>query len=75
MNSKEAQLLKYGGEEGYRAEMRRRRALVKRPGFASMDTEKVKQAQLNSVRVRKENAKKSRSKNENTAQEDSQEAP
>lgn len=34
------QIAKYGGEEGYRAEMVRRRALVKKPGFASMDQEK-----------------------------------
>lgn len=38
--SRTTQVERYGGEEGYRAEMVRRRALVKKPGFASMDEEK-----------------------------------
>lgn len=41
----QTQILKYGGLEGYRAEMRRRRSLVKKPsGFAVMDPEKHKAA-------------------------------
>ena len=36
----QTQLAKYGGVEGYRAEMKRRRSLVKNPGFASMDKDK-----------------------------------
>ena len=53
------QFLKYGGVEGYRAEMRRRRSLVRaKTGFALMDKSKIKQAQLNSARARKLNAKK-----------------
>jgi hypothetical protein len=39
--SLETQIAKYGGVEGYRAEMTRRRALVKSPGFKSMDREKL----------------------------------
>jgi hypothetical protein len=52
------QIEKYGGVEGYRAEMRRRRALVTtKTGFAIMDTDKVKKAQLKSVEARIKNAK------------------
>lgn len=38
--SRTTQVERYGGEEGYSEEMRRRRALVKAPGFKSMDPEK-----------------------------------
>lgn len=38
--SRDTHLEKYGGEKGYSEEMKRRRALVKRPGFASMDKDK-----------------------------------
>lgn len=38
--SRDTQVEKYGGEDGYREEMRRRRKLVKDPGFRSMDPEK-----------------------------------
>jgi hypothetical protein len=52
------QIEKYGGIDGYRAEMRRRRSMVKSPiGFALMDEAKIKQAQLNSARARSRNAK------------------
>lgn len=55
------QILKYGGIDGYRAEMRRRRSLVKaKTGFALMDKSKIKQAQLNSAKARSTNAKKNR---------------
>lgn len=53
------QIEKYGGIEGYRAEMRRRRLLHKKPtGFSIMSKEDIKKAQLKSVKVRKLNAKK-----------------
>lgn len=32
--TKLTQISRYGGEEGYRAEMRRRRSLVKKPGLS-----------------------------------------
>lgn len=55
------QLEKYGGAEGYSAEMKRRRSLVKaKTGFALMDKSKIKQAQLNSAKARSANAKKNR---------------
>jgi hypothetical protein len=38
--AQDTQILKYGGEEGYKAEMRRRRSLVKTPGFKAMDKAK-----------------------------------
>lgn len=41
--AKLTQIEKYGSEEAYRAEMKRRRSLVKKPGFASMDPEKHKE--------------------------------
>ena len=60
------QLQKYGGIEGYRAEMRRRRALVtSKTGFAIMDADKIKEAQLKSAEARKRNAKKKSSLKKN----------
>lgn len=45
---------KYGGPEGYSEEMKRRRALVKRPGFSSMDPEKrLAAARLGGLNSRK----------------------
>lgn len=43
--AKQTQIEKYGGLEGYRAEMKRRRSLVKQPyhGFAVMDEDKHKE--------------------------------
>ena len=64
------QLEKYGGIEGYRAEMRRRRSLVKaKTGFALMDKSKIKQAQLSSAKARSTNAKKNRAEKENATKE------
>lgn len=65
--TKATQIEKYGGVEGYRAEMRRRRSMMKsKTGFAMMDSEKIKQAQLKSAKARKLNAK-NRTKKEDTA--------
>jgi hypothetical protein len=56
--AKQTQIEKYGGEDGYKAEMKRRRALVKKPGFASMDEDKHKElSRLGGIR-RWANAKK-----------------
>lgn len=41
--AKQTQIAKYGSEEAYKAEMKRRRSLVKKPGFAAMDPEKHKE--------------------------------
>lgn len=60
------QLEKYGGPEGYSAEMRRRRALVTaKTGFAIMGADKIKKAQLKSAEARKRNAKKKSSLKKN----------
>ena len=57
--TKTTQIEKYGGIEGYKAEMRRRRSLVKtKTGFAMMSLDKIKQAQKKSVQTRKRNATK-----------------
>lgn len=62
------QVEKYGGIEGYRAEMRRRRALVtSRTGFALGGADKAKKAQLKSVEARRRNAKKKRAGAKNSA--------
>jgi hypothetical protein len=78
MDSRTAQILKYGGEDGYRAEMRRRRSMVKKPtGFATMDIDAIRAAQLKGAKTRaanrKRNAKNSSQTNDNT-QKDHQEA-
>lgn len=66
----QTQIEKYGGIEGYRAEMRRRRSLVTmKTGFALMDSDKIKAAQRKSAEVRKQNATKNTTKAKNTAQE------
>ena len=68
--TKATQIEKYGGVEGYRAEMRRRRSMMKsKTGFAMMSEDKIKQAQLKSARVRKSNAKK-RTQEKDTTQSD-----
>lgn len=55
--TKATQIKKYGGLEGYKAEMRRRRSLMKsKTGFALMSTEKIRQAQRKSAKTRKKNA-------------------
>ncbi len=60
------QLEKYGGPDGYSAEMRRRRALVTaKTGFAIMGADKIKKAQLKSAEARKRNAKKKSSLKKN----------
>ena len=60
------QVEKYGGMEGYRLEMARRRALVtSKTGFAIMDADKIKEAQLKSAEARKRNAKKKSSLKKN----------
>ena len=65
------QVEKYGGIEGYRAEMRRRRALVtSKTGFAIMDADKIKKAQLQSAEAGKRNAKKNSSLKKNTTKGD-----
>lgn len=70
--TKATQIEKYGGVEGYRAEMRRRRSMMKsKTGFAMMDSEKIKQAQLKSAKVRKQNAKNHRTQEEDSTQSDS----
>jgi hypothetical protein len=52
------QVEKYGGEEGFRAEMKRRRSMMKsKTGFAMMTPEKIVNAQLKSAKKRKENAR------------------
>jgi len=57
--TKTTQIEKYGGIEGYKAEMRRRRSLVKtKTGFAMMSLDKIKQAQKKSAQTRKQNATK-----------------
>lgn len=48
---------KYGGRAGYVEEMKRRRALVKKPGFASMSSEAAQAAAYRSWEVRRQNAK------------------
>jgi hypothetical protein len=56
--TKATQIKKYGGLEGYKAEMRRRRSLMKsKTGFAIMSKDKIKQAQLKSAQTRTTNAK------------------
>lgn len=56
--TKTTQIEKYGGIEGYKAEMRRRRSLMKsKTGFAIMSADKIKQAQKKSAQTRKQNAK------------------
>ena len=42
--SQQAQIAKYGGIEGYRAEMQRRRGLVKNPHQTFTDKQKAKEA-------------------------------
>lgn len=57
--TKATQIEKYGGLEGYKAEMRRRRSMMKsKTGFALMSADKIKQAQKKSVQTRKRNATK-----------------
>lgn len=57
--TKATQIEKYGGLEGYKAEMRRRRSMMKsKTGFAIMSADKIKQAQKKSVQTRKRNATK-----------------
>jgi hypothetical protein len=78
MDSRTAQVLKYGGEAGYKAEMKRRRSMVKKPtGFATMDKEAIRAAQLKGAKTRaanrKRNAKNSSQTNDHT-QENNQEA-
>lgn len=50
---------KYGGKAGYSAEMKRRRKLVKKPGFASMTSEQAKAAAYRSWEVRRQREKES----------------
>jgi len=65
------QIEKYGGEEGYRAEMRRRRAMVTtKTGFALVGHDKVIKAQLKSAKARSHNAKKNRIKEKDIAESD-----
>lgn len=53
--AKETQIAKYGGLAGYRAEMRRRRSLVKKKGgFATMSKEKIRAAQLKGAKTKAE---------------------
>jgi hypothetical protein len=78
MNSKDAQILKYGGIEGYRAEMKRRRSMVKKTtGFGTMDVEFIRAAQLKGAKTRaknrKLNAKNNSAENQDLAQENDQE--
>lgn len=57
--TKATQIIRYGGLEGYKAEMRRRRSMMKsKTGFAIMSADKIKQAQKKSVQTRKRNATK-----------------
>lgn len=54
--SKLTQIAKYGSEEAYRAEMRRRRAMVKsHPGGGFRDKDVARAAQAKSVEARKKN--------------------
>jgi hypothetical protein len=67
------QVLKYGGEDGYRAEMRRRRSLVKAPGgFASMSKEKILAARSigaeTKLKKKAQNAKNNAVKSKDTPQ-------
>lgn len=56
--TKATQIEKYGGVEGYKKEMARRRSLMKsKTGFAMMSADKIKQAQKKSAQTRKQNAK------------------
>jgi hypothetical protein len=76
MNSKDAQILKYGGIEGYRAEMKRRRSMVKKTtGFGTMDVEFIRAAQLKGAKTRakRRQHEKDRIKAENASQGDKQE--
>lgn len=49
-------LVKNLGEDGAKAEMKRRRSLVKRPGFASMDKQKVLAISKKANEVRRQKA-------------------
>lgn len=71
IKTRQTQVEKYGGEAGYKAEMRRRRALVKKPGFASMEKGQAAEAANKRWRVYRE---KNRTEEENAAQGDHQEA-
>jgi len=72
--AREAQIAKYGGIDGYRAEMRRRRSLHKSPtGFAIMSKEQLLKIQAKSVQARVKNAQ-NRTQKEDTTQNDDQEA-
>jgi hypothetical protein len=78
MNSRESQVLKYGGEEGYKAEMKRRRSMVKKTtGFGTMDVEFIRAAQLKGAKTRaknrKLNAKNNTAENQDPAQDNNQE--
>lgn len=56
LKSKLTQVAKYGSEEAYRAEMRRRRSLVKNhPGGGFRDKDIARSAQAKSVEARKRN--------------------
>jgi hypothetical protein len=77
MDSRTAQVLKYGGEAGYKAEMKRRRSMVKKPtGFATMDKEAIRAAQLKGAKTRAQNRKlnaQNTAENQDNAQENNQE--
>jgi hypothetical protein len=66
------QVEKYGGEEGFRAEMRRRRSMMKsKTGFALVGRDKVIEAQLKSAKARSTNAKKNRTQEKDSPKSDS----
>jgi hypothetical protein len=54
VKARATQVEKYGGEAGYKAEMQRRRSLVKKPGFASMEKGKAAEAANKRWRVYRE---------------------
>lgn len=56
----QTQLEKYGGEEGYKAEMKRRRAMVVNQKGGFKDPERARLAALKSAEVRRANAKNSK---------------
>lgn len=72
IKARATQVAKYGGEAGYKAEMQRRRSLVKKPGFASMSEGKAAEAANKRWRVYRE--EKNRTEEENAAQGNHQEA-
>jgi hypothetical protein len=51
------QVEKYGGEEGYREEMKRRRSLLKNQVGGFKDPERARIAALKSAEVRRNNAR------------------